>query len=166
MVFEYLITRNNGEQHTILLDDDSTAINMSICRQSAGYCFVHIKRKKVLLHRFLMGVTDRNVIVDHVDKDRDNNQMHNLRITNKQGNGWNTGRRKNNSTGVIGVVKTKHNRFTAQITGNDGRNVYIGTFCLLKEAEMAYDMTYWNLRGRFAVLNNNNNVHKNVACVT
>lgn len=164
-MYVYTITQQNGKQHEILLDDDSPAINMSICRQSAGYCFVHIKRKKVLLHRWLMGFTDPNILVDHVDRCKNNYQLENLRVSDKQRNGWNADKRKNNSTGCIGVVKTRNGKFRAQIASSWQKCVYIGTFDNIREAEIAYDMTCYNLRGDIAVLNNPDNVFKNAVAI-
>lgn len=47
------------------------------------------KRKTLLMHRVLVGATDRNVYVDHADHDGLNNQRDNLRVTDNRHNQMN-----------------------------------------------------------------------------
>jgi len=44
-----------------------------------GYALTKINRKEVRMHRLVLGVTDPEILVDHKDRDRLNNQRGNLR---------------------------------------------------------------------------------------
>lgn len=45
-----------------------------------GYALTKIHGKEIRMHRFVMNVTDPNLIVDHKDRDRLNNTRENLRV--------------------------------------------------------------------------------------
>ncbi len=124
----------------------------------------------VLLHRFLMGLANTTEgFVDHEDRNKDNHQMENLRMATKQENAWNTGKKENNKSGSIGVFNLKRKKngksFVAYIRDNGGKRAYLGVHATQREAEIAYDMACWNLRGDKAVLNDSSNVFKNMLCI-
>ena len=163
MVFTYTVTQRSGRQHDVLLDDDSPAIGKTISySNSHGYFVVRHENKLMLLHRFLMPHATADEIVDHKDQNRCNQQLHNLRIANKRTNGWNMAKRRSNTTGSIGVYRKKIGApFFAKIKDANGKQVQLGSFHTVKEAEICYDMACHNIRGEFAVLNNADNVFKN-----
>lgn len=68
-----------------------------------GYICAKINKKSVKLHRFIMNVTDRKDVVDHIDKDPWNNRKSNLRIVNSSTNNLNVSFSKNNTSGRTGV---------------------------------------------------------------
>ncbi len=164
MVFRYLVTRNDGTQKTVLLDDDSPAINKMICTQNAGYYRITDTGQTLLLHRWPVDAKEGD-IVDHRDWDKDNNTTANLRIVTKAQNAYNMQKVPNNTSGSIGVSHcTGKGRSKSPWTAGikmHGRRIHIGSFSTKEEAQIAYDMTCFNLRGQFAVLNNPDHVFKN-----
>lgn len=58
----------------------------------------HADGTVILLHRFVVGETDSNVLVDHKDSNPFNNKKDNLRRTNHQGNGDNQSKRADASS--------------------------------------------------------------------
>lgn len=71
------------------------------------YVAAKINNKTIKLHRFLLNITDRKNIVDHIDGNTFNNRKSNLRITNHCNNNLNCKFSKNNSSGRTGVYKIK-----------------------------------------------------------
>lgn len=74
---------------------------------SSGYSQVKIKHKLNLCHRIIWelhnGEIPEGMFIDHLDGDRLNNNINNLRLTTRQGNARNCVKRKDNTSGVTGV---------------------------------------------------------------
>jgi hypothetical protein len=73
--------------------------------------------------------------IDHINGDRDDNRIGNLRVVTRSANCRNTKRRSNNSSGIMGVSPLK-GRWRAYIR-DDGKNVHLGIFNTLEEAATA-----------------------------
>ena len=84
--------------------------------------------------------------IDHVNGERSDNRLCNLRSVDRQGNQRNQKRRSNNATGVLGVSWSKHaNAWLARITFN-GRQKNLGYYkdfntavAVRKHAEVLHD---------------------------
>ena len=110
-------------------------------------------KKPVRMHRFLLGVTDPNIKVDHRDRNSLNNQKSNLRICTQAENTRNRGMDRRNVTGYKGPVWDKtNNRWSVCITFNY-KTIRIGRYDTLEEAARAYNVKAKELFGEFAVLN-------------
>lgn len=70
--------------------------------------------------------------IDHIDGDKQNNRIDNLRKSNPSLNQKNRGRNKNNSTGYNGVYKSG-NKFRARVKVN-GKLINLGTFDTVEQA--------------------------------
>lgn len=71
-----------------------------------GYWKVAFKGVKYFAHRVIMVLFGHNVVgydVDHIDRDRSNNNVNNLRLVSKQQNMRNKTKYSNNTTGLVGV---------------------------------------------------------------
>lgn len=73
--------------------------------------------------------------IDHINGDRDDNRISNLRQVTRSENCRNTFLRRNNTSGVMGVSKNK-NRWIAYIY-DQGRHRTLGRFKTLEEAAAA-----------------------------
>lgn len=91
--------------------------------------------------------------IDHINGDRADNRLSNLRIATPAQNSTNTRRYKNNTTGYRGVHWNKRQRrWTVRIgVGND--KVHVGCFGCPTIAAFAYDSAARKYHGGFATLN-------------
>jgi hypothetical protein len=103
-------------------------------------------RPTFLLHRQVVGATDRSQRVDHLNGDTLDNRRANLLLADHAHNMRNTGRRRNNVTGVPGVQFHKRlQRFQVFMQVN-GKNTYFGSFDDLEAAaahRRALEAEHW-----------------------
>jgi len=110
---------------------------VSGCLNGDGYLQVKIKTKAYAVHRliFLMHHGCLPGEVDHIDTNKLNNHIENLRPATHAENKHNEGIRKNNTSGVKGVSWNKDaKKWHARCCVN-GKEYYIGSFGALSEAE-------------------------------
>ena len=111
------------------------------------------KQYAVLMHRFILGLTDPKIQGDHIDHNGLNNQRSNLRVaTRKQNIRNSTGNKKAMSIYKGVTFYTKENKWVAQISIN-GKNKYLGIFTDEIEAAKKYDEMAKLHYGEFAYLN-------------
>lgn len=105
-----------------------------------GYVRVRFKGRKVYAHRliWIMHTDDHPELIDHIDGNKSNNRLTNLRHASKSANAINSGSyRSNKSTGVRGVHKSG-NKYAARLWVN-GTRLYLGYFDTIVEAQAAYE---------------------------
>lgn len=115
----------------------------SFCK-STGYINVFIDGQGYTLHRIAIllatGIYDKTVQVDHVDHDRGNNRLNNLRVVSRAENMRNQSLRNTNKTGVTGVsvryTRKGTKRYTANIMYNY-KSIFLGNYDTLEEAATA-----------------------------
>lgn len=107
-----------------------------------GYLRIYLDGRSYSLHRlawlYVFGEHPSGEI-DHIDGNKLNNKISNLRVLDRSKNQQNLRcAHKDNATGFLGVSFNKKNRkFTAHITIK-GENRYLGSFFCAQEAHSAY----------------------------
>ena len=105
-----------------------------------GYVRIQINRRRYQAHRLAwLWTTGEWPIgeVDHIDGQKSNNALSNLRVITSAQNHQNIRRpRSDNTIGLLGVGRNG-NRYRAQIKV-DGRSIYLGSFVDPAEAHQAY----------------------------
>lgn len=103
-----------------------------------GYFDVGLFGKYYLVHRIVYALFNNSLpkFIDHIDRDRSNNRIENLREASANQNTWNASKSKANNTGVKGVRKTKNSKFEARVAAN-GITYQVGTFDTIEQAEQA-----------------------------
>ena len=92
--------------------------------------------------------------IDHIDGDRANNRLNNLREVTPRENNFNRKVRSDNILGVKGVSKhTTSDKYVAQIQ-IDGKKQHIGLFNTIEEAAKAYELKAHELFGDYRYLGN------------
>jgi hypothetical protein len=128
---------------------EAGAVNDKGYRQ-IGVTLSGIKRD-LLAHRLAWFITHGELpnVIDHVDGDRLNNAIKNLRSGTQQENTFNTEKRTNNTSGYKGVSWSKSSeKWHSQIKYN-GKSIHLGFFNCPKEASMVYETKSRELFGEF-----------------
>ncbi len=102
------------------------------------------------LHRFILGITDPKIFIDHEDLNGLNCQKYNLRIATRSQNGANRILSNKKYKGVY--FKKSRNKWYAQCR-KDGHNYEKCSLNSEVEAAIAYNDLAIKLHGRFAKLN-------------
>ena len=133
------------------------------CADPWGYYFVGrfkggVEKKytvhKLVAHEFIPRPdTTVKLVVDHIDRNKANNQVTNLRWATQQQNNMNLTIRTGTSSQYKGVSFNKKSRkWRAEINFN-GKHLYIGSFTNEEDAARAYNAKAIELHAEFANLN-------------
>lgn len=111
-------------------------------KDAHGYVQINVQGCVLKAHRvawaFVYGDWPSGQI-DHINHDRADNRIENLRVVDNTGNHLNRPIQSNNKTGFVGVSKFKRTgKFVAYITSN-GKRIHLGYFNLIEEAVKARD---------------------------
>jgi hypothetical protein len=112
------------------------------------------KRHTQQLHRFILGVTDSEIQVDHSpDHSGLNCTRENLRLATNAENSRNQRLRIDNTSGIKGVTWHKaRKKWQAQINVN-GKKKYLGLFASKNDATQSHDSAAKQYFGAFALTN-------------
>lgn len=141
-----------GQIYECLVDDDKY-YELIKYSWTISDDYVHSKTNKrstVRMHRLLLDVKE-NEIVDHINNDRLDNRIINLRIASNTLNSHNVTKNMNKTSKYKGVSLC---RKTWQATiSKDGKHYYIGVFKNQEDAAKAYNKKAIELYGEFASVN-------------
>lgn len=104
-----------------------------------GYVVVRLNKSNYKAHRIIMAMQgeDQSLEVDHIDGDRSNNKLTNLRTCSISENGFNRRYQSNNRSGTKGVYWLESENRWRVVIGYHGSKIYIGQFSDLEEAREA-----------------------------
>lgn len=120
-------------------------------RKPNGYISIRINKTDYLAHRLAWMLTHEDpgedMQIDHINGERSDNKIANLRLSSHQQNRWNSKPRSHNKSGVSGV-KARGKKWVARIK-TEGKEIWLGTYSTIEEAKAAYDEAALELRGEF-----------------
>jgi hypothetical protein len=111
--------------------------------------FYAVNTGKVMMHRFILGLTPNDPEVDHRNRNGLDNRRENLRLATRSQQMANRRLFTQTSTGYKGVAR-RGAKFAAYI---GARRMYLGLFPTAEAAALAYDAKAVELFGEFACLN-------------
>lgn len=108
-------------------------IDKSFSKLANGYSATRINGKGIAVHRLVVNAQP-GVIVDHINRNKKDNRIINLRLTNKSVNAFNSKIRNTNTSGVTGVWFRKDTKkWVAEIKVNY-KKITLGSFKNKSEA--------------------------------
>ena len=118
------------------------------CKMVNGYQKIALYQEQMYIHHIVWYLTHGEwptEMIDHINGDRSDNRVENLRLANQSQQNFNMGLRESNKTGVTGVaICSKTGRFRAYLTLGR-KQIYLGNHVTLdaavaarKEAEAKY----------------------------
>jgi hypothetical protein len=117
-----------------------------------GYVRISVDGKKLSAHRivFMMQHGYLPTEIDHINGNRTDNRIENLRAVNRTQNRYNIVGYKNNTSGVKGVVKNKNlDKWEVSLNVN-GKRKYIGVFKDFELAELVAMEARHKYHGEYA----------------
>lgn len=146
-------------QGMVALVDDEDFERLSACKWFVGglphrrYAMSRKNSRCVYMHREILGVTSRQVDVDHVNGDRLDCRRSNLRACTRSQNMGNAKRPKNGSSQYKGVSYFRRDGcWMAKITVGRAQT-FLGYFDKEEDAGRAYDAAAREVYGEFARVN-------------
>ena len=104
-----------------------------------GYLSVRLAGKLHRAHRLAWLITHGDLpdVLDHINQDRSDNRIINIRLSTFAENSKNAGRQSGNTSGITGVCWfRKPKKWRARIHVN-GRNIHLGMFASIEDAKAA-----------------------------
>lgn len=101
-----------------------------------GYLAGTLFKRHLFAHRVIWALHHKSfplLWLDHIDGNRENNDISNLREVSYKDNNKNSAIRKDNKTGYTGVT-LKGTKYVATIKNLEGRQLQLGSFSSLEEA--------------------------------
>lgn len=128
-----------------------------------GYWQLKFKGNFYMAHRVIWelhhGSIPDSLHLDHIDRDKANNKIENLRIASNSQNGANKVLQSNNVTGAKGVYWNSKNKKWISNIVDKRKTLYLGSFDDFIEAAKEYDAAAIRIHGEFAVLNSHLGVY-------
>jgi len=124
------------------------------CKTHEGYIQIRLNGASIRAHRlaWAMHYGYQPLEIDHINCDKSDNRISNLRECTNSENNANKQIQKNNTSGIKGVCWNKNSaKWQASIKKNRNK-IYLGSFINIEDAAKAYDEASKLHHGEFARL--------------
>lgn len=123
-----------GEEFYFDLEDYDKIKNYCWHIDERGYVVTQTNKTSIFMHRLVLNVTDRNILVDHIFHNTNDNRKSQLRLCNNTENCRNVTVGKNNKSGVVGVrFNEERHKWEAKIKVNR-KDINLGRFDKMEDA--------------------------------
>ena len=109
-------------------------------QNSRGYLVFKLNKRCYRLHRVVWAIhynEHPEIFIDHINGDKRDNRISNLRLVDAEGNARNRKTPSSNSSGIIGVRWDKRYGTWKSTIGDEGEDVSLGSFDNLLDAAAA-----------------------------
>lgn len=144
-----IVTTKKGEKILADIEDAEKLKKYSWCISKTGYAVANINHKVMKLHRYLLGLEDAGVVVDHKNHNKLDNRKYNLRLCTAWENSKNQQGNKGRAL-PVGIRLTPFGKFSARITHNRKEH-FLGNYDTLEEAVCARKKAEDKYCGDFAL---------------
>lgn len=125
------------------------------CIDERGYVVFRFDKKKYYGHQIAWLITHgyipkRPFVLDHVNRNKSDNRISNLRLADRSQNVQNVARRKNNTSGHRGVSWSAERQKWVAVIRKNGRHYHLGYFDSKKVAAVVRSLAADKLYGEFA----------------
>lgn len=136
----------HGLDNQVNAGDEAGGVN------SCGYVSVSIKDRKYPVHRLIWVMHGNKPVefIDHINRDRSDNRIENLRAATNAENTRNAGIRKDNTSGIKGVSWRRQNKKWSGKVAFQGKQYHAGYFETKEECAEAVKELRNRLHGEFA----------------
>lgn len=127
--------------------------NAFTCKNKSGYFHGRVNQKTYLAHRVIWALYYNEWPygeIDHINGDRSDNRIENLRIATPSENRCNRGKQSNNTSGYKGVYFNKRNNSWYAEIRKSGTKKYLGSAKTPEEAYKFYTANLETHHGVFA----------------
>jgi len=155
--------KNAGKYFAMVDDEDYELLNQWVWSVRTSINNIYAYRNDyssgkavcILMHRFILGVKQTKIQVDHKDHNGLNNQKANLRKCTNSENSRNSRKTKGARSKYIGVHyhKSKYKEYIRGQIMFNRKHIHLGFFKTEEDAALAYDKKAIELFGEFANLN-------------
>lgn len=143
--------RSNGKDEYALVDAQFAYLAEHKWTRT-HYGYVRRNIDKVLMHRLLLDAESKQV-VDHINGDKLDNRLSNIRLCRQADNSKNQKTRRNNTSGYKGVYFDKRlKKFVARVKC-DYKTYFAGSYTNAQQAAEAYNKLAKQLHGEYARVN-------------
>jgi len=121
-------------------------------KSNIGYIQIGFRGKIYYAHRIAWELyynENPPKMVDHINGNKSDNRIENLRSANNAQNMQNMGKTKRNSTGFKGVCHLKKQNKYMAVIGHKMKSIYLGVYETAEEAHAAYCKAAEKLHGAF-----------------
>jgi hypothetical protein len=127
-----------------------------------GYIVLSLNKKLIKAHRAAMVYMGFDIpdgyVVDHINGERTDNRLCNLRLATKAQNSYNRVKNKNNSSGAKGVYFIQNLGKWAASFQFKGKKIYLGVYSTVEDAAEAVRVNRGLYHGEFTNHGNGNAV--------
>ena len=119
-----------------------------------GYITISINYKIYMAHRlvwmFHYGDIPTGIQIDHINQNKSDNRIENLRLATISQNHYNITKRKNNTSGYKGVSRYRRGKKWEAVMSHNNKKIHLGLFATPELASEAYKEAAIKLQGEFA----------------
>lgn len=125
-----------GTHFDVDLEDLDRVLKICWSNDGHGYFYGYYSgtRKSVWAHRYIMGVTDSSICVDHIDRDKTNCRKSNLRLCTSAQNNMNMPMLKTNTSGHPGISWDRFNNAWRVYIHQNNKYIALGRYKTYEEA--------------------------------